>query len=190
MCSSQHHLQALKSCFLFAINFLSVICLLRMQKVRCALSIVHKALISHTLSLLLQRYSLFFYIWFSVQSRSLHTSGSRTTSFLADALNTPSSTDPSFRPPLAVTTHEDTLEATTVLSVGNIMSTSRPKKKKKKDLEVTEGDSQAKHSLGCVVSGLQDVAQKAVPKLLCCLQTILYFCFDEASEGSCPTRYI
>ena len=38
-------------------------------------------------------------------------SGSCSTSFLADALNTLSSTEPSFKPPLAVTTHEDTLSS-------------------------------------------------------------------------------
>lgn len=34
---------------------------------------------------------------------------------------------------------------------------------KTKDLEVTKRDRQVKHLLGCVVPGLQDIAQKAVP---------------------------
>lgn len=49
-----------------------------------------------------------------------------------------------------------------------------------KDLEVTETDSQVKHSLGCALPGFQDIApKKSVLQLLSCSQTILCLCFHK-----------
>lgn len=114
-----------------------------------------------------------------------HTRGSSSTSFPADALHSLSTTEPSCKPLLAVRTHEDTLEAISPIHWQHYVHIQA----KTKDLEVTERGSQGKHLLACVFPGLQHIAQKAFPKLLCCLQTILYLRFDLASEGSCPTHY-
>lgn len=79
-----------------------------------------------------------------------------TTSFLADAPNTLSFTKPSLKLLLAVITHEGTLRSCKNGPVhwqhyGHVEAQT-------KDLEVTETDSQVKHSLGCVLPGLQDIA--------------------------------